>query len=130
MCLTHTTGFPNWRWSEADKKLKMKFEPGTHYSYSGEGLYLLQFVMQQLTGKDHETISHERVLRPLGMTNTSQAWQTRFDENICYGHNDKGEFYELMKWKESSVGGSMSTTFEDFQKFYTQLISGKGLSKS
>ena len=22
MCLTHTTGFPNWRWFEADKKIK------------------------------------------------------------------------------------------------------------
>lgn len=129
MCLTHTTGFPNWRWFEADKKLKIKFEPGTRYSYSGEGLYLLQFVIEQLTGKDYETISQERVFKPLGMTNTSQVWQTRFDNNICYGHNAKGEPYELMKWKEASAGGSMSTTFEDFTKFYTHLISGKGLSK-
>ena len=129
MCLTHTTGFPNWRWFEADKKLKIKFDPGTRYSYSGEGLYLLQFVIEQLTGKDYETISQERVFKPLGMTNTSQVWQTRFDNNICYGHNAKGEAYELMKWKEASAGGSMSTTFEDFTKFYTYLISGKGLSK-
>ena len=129
MCLTHTTGFPNWRWFEADKKLKIKFDPGTRYSYSGEGLYLLQFVIEQITGKDYETISQERVFKPLGMINTSQVWQTRFDNNICYGHNAKGEPYELMKWKEASAGGSMSTTFEDFTKFYTYLISGKGLSK-
>ena len=129
MCLTHTTGFPNWRWFEADKKLKIKFDPGTRYSYSGEGLYLLQFVMEQITGKDYETISQERVFKPLGMTNTSQVWQTRFDNNICYGHNAKGEPYELMKWKEASAGGSMSTTFEDLTKFYTALINGKGLSK-
>jgi serine-type D-Ala-D-Ala carboxypeptidase/endopeptidase len=129
MCLTHTTGFPNWRWFESDKKLKIKFEPGTRYSYSGEGLYLLQFVIEQITGKDYETISQERVFKPLGMTNTSQVWQTRFENNICYGHNAKGEPYELMKWKEASSGGSMSTTFEDFTKFYTQLMSGKGLSK-
>ena len=129
MCLTHTTGFPNWRWFEADKKLKIKFDPGTRYAYSGEGLYLLQFVIEQLSGKDYETISQERVFKPLEMKNTSQVWQTRFDENICYGHNAKGEPYELMKWKEASAGGSMSTTFEDFTKFYTHLISGKGLSK-
>lgn len=129
MCLTHTTGFPNWRWFEADKKLKIKFDPGTRYSYSGEGLYLLQFIIEQLTGKDYETISQERVFKPLGMTNTSQVWQTRFDNNICYGHNAKGEPYELMKWNEASAGGSMSTTFEDFTKFYTALINSKGLSK-
>ena len=129
MCLTHTTGFPNWRWFETDKKLKIKFDPGTRYSYSGEGLYLLQFVIEQLTGKDYETISQERVFKPLGMFNTSQVWQARFNDNICYGHNAKGEPYELNKRKEPNAGGSMSTTFEDFTKFYTHLISGKGLSK-
>ena len=129
MCLTHTTGFPNWRWFESDKKLKFKFDPGARYSYSGEGLYLLQFVIEQITGKDYETISQERVFKPFGMPNTSHVWQSRFDTDICYGHNAKGEPYELMKWKEASAGGSMSTTLEDFTKFYTALISGKGLQK-
>ncbi len=130
MCLDHTTGFPNWRWFEADKKLKIKFDPGTRYSYSGEGLYLLQFVMSQITGKDYETISQERVFKPLGLTNTSQVWQTRFDNNICRGHNAKGEPYDLMKWNEASAGGSMSTTLTDYTKFYTALIQSKGLSKA
>jgi CubicO group peptidase (beta-lactamase class C family) len=130
ICLTHTTGFPNWRWFEADKKLKIKFDPGTRYAYSGEGLYLLQFVMEQITGKDYETISQERVFKPLRMENTSQVWQTRFNDKIAYGHNVKGEPYELMKWKEASSGGSMSTTFEDFLKFYTALINSRGIDKS
>ncbi len=129
MCLTHTTGFPNWRWFEADKKLKIKYNPGTRYSYSGEGLYLLQFVIEQLTGKDYETISQERVFKPFNMASTSQIWQTRFETNICYGHNAKGEPYELERWKEASAGGSMSTTLNDFTKFYTALINSKGLSK-
>jgi len=128
MCLTHTTGFPNWRWFETDKKLKIKFEPGSRYSYSGEGIYLLQFIIEQVSGKDYETLSQERVFKPYGMTNTSQVWQTRFDASICYGHNVKGEAYELMKWKEASAGGSMSTTLSDFTKFYTALINHKGLT--
>ena len=130
MCLTHTTGFPNWRWFEPDKKLKIKFEPGSRYSYSGEGLYLLQFVLEQITGTDYETMSQERVFRPLGMTNTSQVWQARFDTAIAYGHNAKGEPYELMKWNEASAGGSMSTTLADFTRFYTALINGKGLRQA
>jgi serine-type D-Ala-D-Ala carboxypeptidase/endopeptidase len=129
MCLTHTTGFPNWRWFEADKKLKLKFDPGTRYSYSGEGLYLLQFVIEQLTGKDYETISQERVFKPFGMTNSSYIWQSRFETNLCYGHNINGEPYELMKWKEASSGGSLSTTLEDFTRFFTALINSNGLSK-
>ncbi len=129
MCLKHTTGFPNWRWFETDKKLKFKFDPGARYSYSGEGLYLLQFVIEQVTGKDYETISQERVFKPLAMTQTSQVWQSRFDTAICYGHDAKGEPQELMKWKDASAGGSMSTTLEDFTKFFTALINRKGLSK-
>jgi serine-type D-Ala-D-Ala carboxypeptidase/endopeptidase len=130
MCLDHTTGLPNWRWTETDKKLKIKFDPGTRYSYSGEGMYLLQFIISQITGKDYETLSQERVFKPLGMINTSQVWQARFDSMICYGHNDKGEPYELMKWDEASAGGSMSTTLEDYTKFYTALIQSKGLTKA
>lgn len=130
MCLNHTTGFPNWRWFEADKKLKIKFEPGTRYSYSGEGIYLLQFVIEQITGKDYETISQERVFKPLGMLNTSHIWQKRFDDNLCLGHNANGKPYDLMKWNEASAGGSMSTTLDDYTKFYTALIQHQGLTKA
>ena len=130
MCLNHTTGFPNWRWFEADKKLKIKFEPGSRYSYSGEGLYLLQFVIEQLTGTDYETLSQQRVFKPLGMTSTSQIWQSRFDSAIAYGHNGAGKPYELMRWQEASAGGSMSTTLTDYVRFYTALIQHRGLSKA
>lgn len=128
MCLTHTTGFPNWRWFEADKKLKFKFDPGTRYSYSGEGLYLLQFVIEQLTGKDYETICQERVFKPFSMDGTSMVWQPRFETNVCYGHNSKGEAYELMKWKEASCGGSMTTTPADYTRFFTAFINHTNLT--
>jgi len=38
MCLDHSSGFPNWRWYEPDQKLRVDFEPGSGFSYSGEGL--------------------------------------------------------------------------------------------
>ncbi len=128
MCLTHTTGFPNWRWLEADKKLKFRFDPGSRYSYSGEGLYLLQFVLEQITGKDYETLSQEKIFKPLGMRQTSQIWQARFDTAICYGHNAANEPYELMKWNEASAGGSMSTTLDDYVTFYQAFIQGRLLT--
>lgn len=128
MCLTHTTGFPNWRWFEPNQKLKIKFDPGTRYSYSGEGIYLLQFVLEQITGKDLETIAQEKVFKPLGMNGTSYVWQNSFDTNICYGYNEKGEPYELKKRKEANAAGSMTTTLSDFTKFYTVLINHKNLT--
>ncbi len=37
MCLTHTTGFPNFRELMPDKKLRFITDPGSRYRYSGEG---------------------------------------------------------------------------------------------
>lgn len=129
MCLTHTTGFPNWRWFEADKKLKIKLEPGTRYSYSGEGFYLLQFVIEQITGKDYETICRERVFKPFSMDGTSMVWRKDFNNNVCYGHNSKGEPYELMKWKEAGCAGTMTTTPADYTRFFTAFINHTNLSE-
>ncbi|MDB5013098.1 MAG: serine hydrolase, partial [Daejeonella sp.] len=130
MCLNHTTGFPNWRWFEPDKKMKIKFEPGSRYSYSGEGLYLLQFVIEQITKKDLETLAKERVFIPFNMPNTSYVWQEKFEVNPVYGHNSKGEVYEIFKWKEASAGGSMSTTLDDYTNFLAAVMQRKGLKKS
>ena len=46
MCLTHSTGFNNFWFIEPDQKLQIHFEPGTQFSYSGEGFILLQFVIE------------------------------------------------------------------------------------
>ena len=45
MCLTHSTGFSNFWFIEPDQKLHIHFDPGTQFSYSGEGI-LLQFVIE------------------------------------------------------------------------------------
>ena len=135
-CLDHTTGFPNWRWIEGDQKLKIKSDPGTRYSYSGEGLVLLQFVIEKILGKDYETIAQERVFNPLGMASTSYVWQARYEGHFAYGHNASGQPYPIARRHSPSAAGSMSTTLADFTKFYTALISsqriaegsGKGIS--
>jgi D-alanyl-D-alanine-carboxypeptidase/D-alanyl-D-alanine-endopeptidase len=89
---------------------------------------LLQFVIEKITGKDYETIAQERVFKPLGMSNSSYIWQTRFEVNIAYGHNAKGERYPLARRHKPGAAGSMSTTLSDFTRFYTALIGGKVLT--
>ena len=60
-CLSHTTGLPNWRWIAPDKKLRFQFEPGARYGYSGEGINLLQFVVETITGQSLTGLSQARV---------------------------------------------------------------------
>jgi len=63
------------------------------------------------------------------MNHTSYIWQNSFDSNICYGHNIKGKPYEPHKKKLSSAAGSMTTTLDDFTKFYTAFINHKNLTE-
>ena len=72
MCLSHTTGFPNWRFLDAhtgnynrNGKLAIYFTPGTRYAYSGEGFALLQRVIEKITGKGLEELAREKYLNPL-----------------------------------------------------------------
>src|SRR5262249_49204263 len=42
MLLSHTSGLLNFAYLEPDKKLHLHFKPGTTFSYSGEGINLVQ----------------------------------------------------------------------------------------
>lgn len=129
MCLDHTTGFPNFRWFEPDKKLRIKFKPGTRVSYSGEGMYLLQLVIQEIMHIDFETLAQQRVFRPLQMFNTSYKWQPRFEKNLVLGHDADGNELGFPRRTEASAAGSMITTLSDYSKFYTALLRSKGLKR-
>jgi len=128
MCLSHTTGFPNWRWLtkafDYDRSGDIRFllEPGTRFSYSGEGIYLLQFVIEQITGKGLEMLAQEYVFQPLGMKYTSYLWQDRFEKVFCYGHNQAGEVLKKDRRDEADAAGSIQTTIEDYSRFISHML--------
>ncbi len=96
MCLTHSTGFSNFWFVEPDQKLHIHFEPGTHFSYSGEGFVLLQFVVEhgrkaQGLGLEVGELTRSNFDR-LGMTRTSLVWsKDNPDPNVADGWNDQGQ---------------------------------------
>lgn len=128
MCLSHSTGFPNWRWIsrtgefQPEGKLHFYFDPGTAYSYSGEGMQLLQHAIQKVTGKELEHLAKEYVFDPLGMTMTSYLWQKRFENNTCNGHTKDQKVIKLDIADETAAAGSMSTTVEDYSKFMQHIL--------
>jgi CubicO group peptidase (beta-lactamase class C family) len=128
MCLSHTTGFPNWRWIsrtgefQPEGKLQFYFDPGTDYSYSGEGINLLQFVVEKITEKDLEQLARELVFIPFEMNMTSYVWQDRFENNYCYGHTSEGQLIPKDKEDEPGAAGSMETTPIDYAKFLAHVL--------
>lgn len=135
MCLSHTTGFPNWRYlgeSGINMKnpLEIEFDPGTFYSYSGEGIQLLQFVVEQITKKGLEELAQEYVFKPFEMNMTSFLWQEKFDTNYAVGHYKKRKTLKRRKRNVEYAAGSMDTTPEDYAKFIQAMLAQKGLSEN
>ena len=136
MCLSHTTGLPNSRYInvktgalDTTDKMKIYFEPGKQYAYSGEGLKLLQLVEEEITKKTIEELAVEKVFKPIGMTMTSFIWQQRFEANLAIGHLENGQLNPKKKRNVPIAGGNLLTTITDYAKFVAYLTESKELSK-
>ncbi len=130
-CLSHTTGFPNWReYNPRDnKKLEIFFTPGERYAYSGEGIYLLQFVVETITGKPLETLAQEKVFKPFNMRRTSFLWQPSFETNYALGHDKNEDTIAKDRRIKANAAGSMETTIADYSRFMEAVMQGKGISQ-
>lgn len=118
MVLSHSTGFPNWRFLEADGRLKFLFSPGERHSYSGEGIGLLQMVVEEVTGKDLETLAQEKVFQPLGMARSSYIWQAAYEGDAASPHDEWGRPRgEPIRRNKPDAAGSMVTTAGDYARF-------------
>jgi len=127
MLLSHTSGFPNWRWLEDDRKLHIHFEPGSRFAYSGEGIDLLQFVIETITNKPLQDLMDEQVFRPLGMTRTSMIWQDRFESDHANAYDEYGRSLDAHRWKIADAAGSMQTTAGDVATLLVAIMQGTGL---
>jgi CubicO group peptidase (beta-lactamase class C family) len=130
MCLSHTTGFPNWRWFEPDQKLRVKFEPGSQYFYSGEGFTFLQVILEKRTKKPLEDWMKEKIFEPYGMATSSFQWQPRFEANYCHGHDEQGKVLEKDKDNAPRAPSTLETTPEDYARFLHAVLNRKGLKDS
>ena len=130
MCLDHTTGFNNWRWYEPDQKLRVRFQPGTKYSYSGEGLVYLQVVLEHMTGKSLEELMQQKIFGPLNMTMSSYTWQPKFEKDYCVGHNSLGELYEKDKDNDARSASTLETTLDDYTLFTKAVLTNSVLKPS
>ena len=126
--LNHGSGWANFGFLEPDEKLRFHFEPGTRYGYSGDGIILLQFVLERGLGLDVGREMQTRLFDPLGMKDTSLIWRDDFAGRAADGwtiegnpepHDDRGRV---------RAAGSMDTTIADMAKLAAGLVRGERLS--
>lgn len=126
--LNHSTGFANFRWLEPDEKLRFHWAPGERYGYSGEGIWVLQFVLQEGLGLDVGAEMQRRVFDRFGMTNTSMMWRPDFANNLADGYALDGTFEPHDERSRVAAAGSMDTSIADQARLWAGVMRGDGLS--
>jgi CubicO group peptidase (beta-lactamase class C family) len=126
MVLSHTSGLPNLRSTTDDGRLKLQFEPGRRFSYSSEGIDLLQMVVEKVTGNSLETLAREKIFVPLGMSRTSYIWRDDFAKNIALPHNEYEWPDDPFRVPAADAAGSLTTTARDYARFLVGMLTAKG----
>ncbi|MEL1264305.1 serine hydrolase domain-containing protein [Pseudoxanthomonas putridarboris] len=126
--LTHSAGFANFAFLEPDEKLRIHFEPGSRYAYSGEGLILLQYVLERGLGLDVGEEMQRRVFDRFVMPDTSMIWREDFAANLADGWTEDGGVEPHDPRSRVRAAGSMDTTIADMANFAAGYINGEGLT--
>jgi CubicO group peptidase (beta-lactamase class C family) len=126
--LTHSSGFANFAYLEPDEKLRIHFTPGSRYAYSGEGLILLQYVIERGLGLNLGQEMQRRAFDRFGMPNTSMIWRPDFAANLADGWTEDGTVEPHDERSRVRAAGSMDTTIADLAKFAAAFVNGEGLS--
>jgi CubicO group peptidase (beta-lactamase class C family) len=128
MLLSHTSGLPNWRFLNPDGKLDIKFDPGTRYSYSGEGINLLQMIIEAHTHRTVDELMRERVFTPLGMSRTAMTWQSSFESDYSFGYDTLGHSVGHDRRTRARAAGSADTDIRDMARFAEAVLNGERLT--
>lgn len=127
MALNHSTGFANFGFLEPDGKLRIHFDPGSRYAYSGEGIMLLQFGLEQGLGLDLEGELQRRLFQPLGMARTSLKWRADFAIDLADGWMADGRPEPHDERSRVRAAGSMDTSIADLAQMAAAMVRGHGL---
>ena len=108
------------------------FKPGSSYRYSNSGYSLLSLIVQRASGKTFATFLHDRIFKPLGMSN-SVAYEEGISTvaNRAYGYTLRdGKWMRKDQSTTSAVlgDGGIYTSIDDLIKWDAALYDSRLLS--
>lgn len=131
LCLTHQTGFANWR-RMTNGVLTFKFEPGAQTSYSGEGYFYLARFAQAKAKRPFDELAQQYVLGPIGMKSTSfttQPWFTgRVSQPFTHAPDGTDAFQPPHLTPTWNAADLVHTTVGDYAKFVVSVMHNEGIS--
>lgn len=112
-------------------KGESEFEPGSKFAYSNPNYILLSFILQDIYGKTYSDLLQEKIIKPIGLSNTYFGHQISAKNNECYSYSYSKSWVKESETNTSipmGAGGIVSTP-TDLTKFDEALFSGKIISK-
>ncbi len=144
--LNHTSGIRTYTigdefWSQVAQSIKTEdlvkriesfdydFEPGTYWSYSNSGYFLLGVIIEKITGQPLDAYWHETLFEPLGMRNTGVYinGKTRLTDEALGYSKENGRVQRALDWDMSWAGaaGNLYSTVEDLLIWNQALHGGR-----
>lgn len=121
--LSHRAGFPNWR--PDGKPLQIHFNPGTRFSYSGEGYVYLQHTVEHIEGKPLNEIVQQLIFTPLGMNDSTYISVP--GPNITLGYSPALKPRGPIRSEDGNAASSLLTTAHDYALLLEAILNKRGL---
>jgi CubicO group peptidase (beta-lactamase class C family) len=128
MVLSHTSGLPNE--PSSNTPMKVYFQPGSRFSYSGAGFLLLQNVVEHVSGEPLNDLMFHLVFEPLKMYSSSYVWEPIYDQREARGYNDLGDSDPIRQPLLARAPSTLHITASDYARFAIAAIRGIGLSRA
>ena len=148
--LTHTSGIPNYTsfpgfMQEHTKETyspndfiqvfadsALNFEPGSQFSYSNSGYFLLGVIIENVSGVSYEQLLTKNIFEPLNMKSSGYDHHSTILPKRAAAYERRGGAYVNAEYLDMSIpyaAGSMYSTVEDLFLWDKALYTDKILSE-
>lgn len=107
------------------------FAPGSSWSYSNAGYFLLGAIIEKVEGEKLATVLQRRFFAPLGMTRTALDDESEIVRGRAHGYDAEGpgkfKNAELISMTVPGGAGAMRSTASDLARWNAALFGGKVL---
>lgn len=88
---------------------RLKADPGDYSVYCNDGFFLLELLVERVSGKDYTSYLNEKITAPLGISETGTPYNMFRDKNLMPVYNSKGERYAYEYCMDVGSGGIISS---------------------
>lgn len=107
------------------------FEPDSNNEYSNSNYFLLSQILEKLYELPYEDLLQEKIIKPLGLTNTYSGGKITISNNESYSYSLKDKWIEFPETNLSVAlgSGSIVSNPSDLNMFMEALFNEKIVSK-